>query len=98
MVPDAPIDLTNDPETTSDSIVRFTWSDGASNGGTSILDYAVYFANGSGGLFTLLSSTVTAREFVHVTITAGNLYRFKVTARNTVGSSFYSEVLEILAA
>jgi len=78
--------------------VRFTWSDGASNGGSSILDYAVYFANGSGGTFTLLTSTVTAREFLLDTITPGNLYRFKVTARNTVGSSLFSEVLEILAA
>ena len=26
LVPDAPIDLTNDPSTTTDTLIRFTWS------------------------------------------------------------------------
>ena len=42
-VPDAPITLTNDPTTTSDTVIRFTWSDGASNGGSSVIDYAVFY-------------------------------------------------------
>ena len=43
LVPDAPVSLTNDPTTTDDTQIRFTWSDGASNGGTIVLDYAVYY-------------------------------------------------------
>ena len=43
MVPDAPISLTNDPDTTSDTLIRLTWSDGANNGGTSVIDYTVYY-------------------------------------------------------
>lgn len=43
LVPDAPVSLTNDPLTTIDSTIRFTWSDGASDGGTGVIDYTVYY-------------------------------------------------------
>jgi hypothetical protein len=33
-----------------------------------------------------------------VTLTPGLFYKFKITARNLVGSSLYSEDIEILAA
>jgi len=39
LVPDAPVNLLNDAAITSNSVIRFTWSDGASNGGTSIINY-----------------------------------------------------------
>jgi hypothetical protein len=42
-VPDAPVSLTNDPLTTVDTTIRFTWADGASDGGTSVIDYTVYY-------------------------------------------------------
>lgn len=42
-VPDAPVSLADDPTTTSDVQIRFTWSDGASDGGTSVIDYTVYY-------------------------------------------------------
>ena len=32
LVPDAPINLQDDPLTTSDSVIRFIWSDGVSDG------------------------------------------------------------------
>ena len=43
LVPDAPVSLANDPTTTTDTNIRFTWSDGASDGGTPVVDYAVYY-------------------------------------------------------
>ena len=43
LVPDAPVSLTNDPETTTDTQIRFTWSDGVSDGGNAVIDYAVYY-------------------------------------------------------
>jgi hypothetical protein len=43
LVPDAPVSLTNDPSTTTDTQIRFTWADGASDGGTAIIDFAVYY-------------------------------------------------------
>jgi hypothetical protein len=47
-IPDAPISLANDPLTTTDTIIRFTWVDGAYNGGTSIIDYTVFYNQGTG--------------------------------------------------
>ena len=42
-VPDAPTSLQNDLGTSSDTLIRFTWSDGASDGGTPVLDYIVLY-------------------------------------------------------
>jgi hypothetical protein len=53
LVPDAPINLTNDSETTSDTTIRFTWSDGASDGGHSIIDYIVKYDQGGSDLIEL---------------------------------------------
>jgi hypothetical protein len=47
LVADAPISLANDPLTTTDTVIRFTWSDGLSDGGTAVIDYTVYFDQGS---------------------------------------------------
>ena len=47
----------------------------------------------------LLDGAVTDQFYLTtVTLTAGTTYKFKVTARNEVGSSLDSEVVEILAA
>ena len=43
LVPDAPVSLTNDPSVTTDTQIRFTWSDGASDGGNAVIYYAVYY-------------------------------------------------------
>lgn len=42
-VPDAPISLQNDLRTSSDTQIRFTWSDGTSDGGSPVLDYIVLY-------------------------------------------------------
>jgi hypothetical protein len=79
-VPDAPVDLANDPTTTTDTVIRFTWNDGASDGGTAVIDYSVYYDQGTGsGTFVLLESNVpTAYYLTTVTLTAGTTYTFKV--------------------
>ena len=55
-VPDAPIELTNVPfdienvlntETTTDEQIRFTWAEGANNGGVPVLDFDVYYDQGA---------------------------------------------------
>jgi hypothetical protein len=43
LVPDAPINLANDPLTTDDTIIRFTWDEGLSNGGTPVIDFDIYY-------------------------------------------------------
>lgn len=53
LVPDAPVNLTNDPVETDAFSIRFTWEDGASDGGIlglsaadggiDVIDYDVYY-------------------------------------------------------
>jgi hypothetical protein len=55
LVPDAPINLVNDPTVTTDLRIRFTWTEGLSNGGDEVLDFSVYYDQGTGsGDFVLL--------------------------------------------
>jgi hypothetical protein len=42
-VPDAPIQLTNEVEVTSATVIGFSWSDGAESGGAAVIDYTVYY-------------------------------------------------------
>lgn len=62
LVPDAPVNLENDSTATSDTQIRFTWSDGASDGGTQIIDQAVYYDQGTDA-FVLLDGTVEDRFY-----------------------------------
>ncbi len=61
-VPDAPVSLTNDPTTTTDKVIRFTWIDGASDGGTPVIDHAVSYDQGTGN-FVQLSQSVTTKYY-----------------------------------
>jgi len=81
-------------------VIRFTWSEGASNGGTDVLNYNVYYDQGaSTATFVLLESSVLTTHYTTTaTLTAGETYTFKVTALNTVGESLQSDPLAILAA
>jgi hypothetical protein len=90
--------LANDPSTTIDTVIRFTWSDGASDGGSPVIDYTVYYDQGSDS-FVLLESSVTTQFYqTTVALSPGTTYKFKVTARNSVGSSLESGEVAILAA
>jgi hypothetical protein len=58
-VPDAPINLANDPTITSDTTVKFLWDEGFDDGGSPVIDYAVYYDMGIDS-FVLLDSQVTS--------------------------------------
>jgi hypothetical protein len=100
LVPDAPINLANDATVTIDTLIKFTWEEGASNGGDTVLDFSIYYDQGTGsGTYVLLDSNiVTAHYTTTVTLNPGTTYSFKTTARNTVGSGLQSEAISILAA
>jgi hypothetical protein len=69
-----------------------------SNGGTEVIDFNVYYDQGI-STYVLLVEKLTSSYFTTTaTLTPGVTYSFKVTARNTVGSSDYSSVIAILAA
>jgi len=58
----------------------------------------VYYDQGTDS-FTLLNNAVTDLFYLTtVPLTAGTTYKFKVTARNSVGSSLDSAAVSILAA
>ena len=95
--PDAPVDLTRDEAKTSLTVLAFSWSDGASNGGQPILDYRVSFDQGISS-WKVLSSSVTTKKVEIGGATPGKTYQFKVEARNVIGYSPESEVFSIKAA
>ena len=69
--------------------MSFTWLDGASNGGSPIVGYNVYFDQGVGN-FIMLTSGVTTKSYTTsaaTPITPGANYKFIVQARNVVGLS-----------
>lgn len=45
--PDAPVNLDNNPLVTDHTKIMFLWDEGASNGGIQVLDYFIYYDEGS---------------------------------------------------
>lgn len=100
LVPEPPINLLNDPQTTSDVLIRFTWDQGLNNGGVNVIDYDIYYDQGTAiATYILLEEAVLTQYYQTTnTLIAGETYSFKVTSRNTVGDSNLSDPVTILAA
>lgn len=60
-MPDAPV-LANDPLVTSDVVIRLTWSV-ASDGGTPVVDYAVYYDQSGANNFVVLKNDLTTQYY-----------------------------------
>ncbi len=60
-MPDAPV-LSNDPLVTSDVVIRLTWSV-VSDGGTAVVDYAVYYDQGGANNFVVLKNDHTTQYY-----------------------------------
>jgi hypothetical protein len=93
--PDPPINLQNDLTVTTSVQIGITWEDGIENGGTPVLDYRIYFDQGSDNWILHASNVVDQRHQV-TGLSIGNFYKFKVEARNAFGFSSESDVLTIL--
>jgi hypothetical protein len=96
-VPDAPVNLTDLPDVTSDSQVGFSWEDGASNGGTEIIDWRVFKSDDNVN-FSVVVLGLTERQATITSLVGGQTYYFKVQARNEVDYGYESAVIAILAA
>lgn len=48
LVPSAPINLVNNEATTTAFVIGFTWDDGASTGGSDIIDYKISYDQSTG--------------------------------------------------
>jgi hypothetical protein len=67
-------------------------------GGTAVIDYTVYYDQGS-STFVQLEAGVTSQFYsTSVTLSPGTTYVFKVQSRNSVGFSGDSAELSVLAA
>lgn len=98
LVPDAPINLQNDPVTTDAFKIKFTWQEGVSNGGMPVIDFDIYYDKGTSS-WELLEEAVSDLFYTTtVALTPDVIYSFKVTARNSVGDSLQSEPVAIRAA
>jgi len=70
VVPNPPTNLARDVLTSTPTAIGLTWSDGASNGGSPIIDYQILFDQGTNN-FTITSAGITTRAFVRTGLTSG---------------------------
>lgn len=99
MVPNAPINLSNNPSVTSATKVGLTWNAGTNNGGTAIIDYTINYSTTSNGIFDLLVSNLTTTSYATtIPLIKGATYYFQVLARNSVGLSAPSSTTAVLVA
>ena len=97
-MPDAPINVANNPAVTSATKVGLTWQDGSSNGGTQIIDYTINYSSTNSNFVVLVSGLTSLSYATTITLTKGQTYYFQVLARNSVGLSLPSSVLPVLVA
>jgi hypothetical protein len=77
-LPDAPINLVNDPATTTAYQVGLIWSDGAYNGGSSVIDYQVSYTEESSSTYAIFASGILTHSTTVNGLTPGVSYKFIV--------------------
>jgi len=97
VVPDAPTNVLRDEVQTTTSQIGLTWTDGANNGGSQIIDYRVSFDQGTGN-WIVLQTGITTKAYIKTALQQGTRYTFRVEARNAIGYSLPSEEVEVLCA
>lgn len=97
-VPEPPVSLANDPSVTTDKVIKFTFSEGASNGGAAVNSYTILYDQGTNNFVQLESGVKTLAYQTTIPLTPATNYVFKVQAVNSVGPSKDSESLSVLAA
>jgi hypothetical protein len=55
LVPDAPVNLLNNPSITSSFVIGFSWEDGSSDGGSPVLDYKITYDQSTLEMIELVS-------------------------------------------
>jgi len=95
-IPDAPLLLSNVEAVTTAYQVGLSWDEGTYNGGSPVIDYRVSFTDATD--YTIFQDGITATQVTVTGLTPGVTYSFKAEARNLVGYSAYSDVLQVLAA
>jgi hypothetical protein len=74
LVPDKPI-LSNDDTVTSGTEIGLTWVEGASNGGTAVIDFKLWYKHNDDVDFVLLEEALTTRSYTtSVILQPNNIY------------------------
>ena len=97
-IPDAPVSLLNNAAVTTHLVIGFTWSSGASNGGSPVIDYRISYDQATSTWIPLATGITTLSFTTTNPLVEGTTYKFKVEARNVVGYSATSTEIAILAA
>lgn len=84
--PDSPLRLVNNPTTTNAYRILVSWEQGIANGGTPVIDYRLWYDQGTGN-YVALASGITNLFYLATTLTMGQTYKFKVESRNSYGYS-----------
>lgn len=97
-VPDAPVNLVKDASISNAVVIGILWDNGVESGGLPVLDYRVWYDQGTGVYMILDYQIVNTMYQTEVPLTAGTTYTFKVQSRNDVGFSDFSAELAVYAA
>lgn len=98
-IPDEPTDLSNVQVDTTASQIGLSWAPPLFNGGSNVIDYKIWYDNGSSGsTFDVVVENIVAANYIVTGLTKGQTYQFKVQARNIYGFSAMSNTVSILAA
>ena len=97
-IPDKPFLVMNDATITSDSKIGIFWFDGATNGGSPIIDYKIMWDQSIGYWVSLVEGLTDRVYQTSSTLLKGRTYSFRVYSRNSVGYSVASTDLDILVA
>lgn len=76
-VPNAPINLANDASLTKSDQIGLTWSAGAFDGASAVVDYRVQSDQGT-GTWIDLATGVTVTNFKAIGLNADTVYKFRV--------------------
>ena len=74
LIPDAPKNLLNTPTITNAARIGFSWSDGDSTGGESIMYYTVYYDQSNNDWIVLAPAITDKFYTTTVTLVKGRLY------------------------
>lgn len=75
-VPDAPINLANVPVLTNAYQIGLSWDDGASDGGSPIIDYMLNYKDEFSAVYFVYQNDITANAITVTSLTPGVTYSF----------------------
>jgi hypothetical protein len=96
-LPDAVQNLQDAIEVTSAYVIGLTWEDGPSNNGRPILDYKITYDQATDSWVDLVEGVTDLEYTTEIGLVAGETYKLRVYARNSVGFSAPTEITILVA-